>query len=43
MLKLVGSADYNIWKFMMELYRIHEDLWEYTMAVPGASNLTGRK
>ncbi|KAH9645213.1 hypothetical protein HF086_005758 [Spodoptera exigua] len=41
--KLDGSTDYNTWKFMMELYLIHEDLWEYTQTTPAASDVSGSK
>ncbi|CAG9823775.1 unnamed protein product [Phaedon cochleariae] len=27
--KLEGMANYNNWKFAMQMYLIHEDLWEY--------------
>lgn len=32
--KLDGVTNYSSWKFLMELYLIHEDLWEYTYATP---------
>ncbi|KOB74695.1 Uncharacterized protein OBRU01_08039 [Operophtera brumata] len=32
--KLDGNTNYSTWKFMMELYLVHDDLWEYTMVSP---------
>ncbi|CAB3235495.1 unnamed protein product [Arctia plantaginis] len=32
--KLKGATNYEDWKFQMELYLIHEDLWKYTMVTP---------
>ncbi|XP_063392606.1 uncharacterized protein LOC134678087 [Cydia fagiglandana] len=41
--KLDGNSNYATWKFMMELYLVHEDLWEYTSATPAATDVSGTK
>lgn len=32
--KLQDASNYEDWKFQMELYLIHEDLWKYTTVTP---------
>jgi hypothetical protein len=27
--KLMGMSDYNSWAYVMQMYLIHEDLWDY--------------
>jgi hypothetical protein len=27
--KLTGMSDYNSWAYTMQMYLIHEDLWDY--------------
>ncbi|KOB51765.1 Uncharacterized protein OBRU01_27278, partial [Operophtera brumata] len=41
--KLDGNTNYSIWKFMMELYLVHDDLWEYTMVSPQEKDTQGIK
>ena len=36
--KLDGSTNYGTWKFQMEMYLIHEDLWMYTSTEPDLNN-----
>ena len=36
--KLDGSTNYGAWKFQMEVYLIHEDLWMYTSMAPDLNN-----
>ena len=36
--KLDGSTNYGTWKFQMEMYLIHEDLWMYTSTEPDPNN-----
>ena len=36
--KLDGSTNYGTWKFQLEMYLIHEDLWMYTSTEPDLNN-----
>ena len=41
--KLDGSTNYGTWKFQMEMYLIHEDLWMYTSTEPDLNEQQKRK
>lgn len=41
--KLQGRENYSAWKFAMEAYLQHEDLWECVEAPPGGSISTDHK
>lgn len=41
--KLDGTSNYASWKFLMELYLVHDDLWEYTSVTPVVTDVQGTK
>lgn len=41
--KLDGQNNYNSWKFLIELYLIHEDLWECVISNRNDMDLTSEE
>lgn len=41
--RLEGSINFSTWKFQMELYLTHEDLWEYVSTTPPITDLSATK
>lgn len=41
--RLEGSINFSTWKFQMELYLTHEDLWDYVTTTPSATDQSGTK
>ncbi|RVE49487.1 hypothetical protein evm_005828 [Chilo suppressalis] len=39
--KLDGNSNYSTLKFLVELYLIHDDLWEYTQTTPDKTDVVG--
>jgi hypothetical protein len=42
--KLTGMSDYNSWAYVMQMYLIHEDLWDYvTEYMADSKNYSAKK
>lgn len=41
--KLDGSSNFSTWKFLMEMYLVQDDLWEYTQEVPKETDIVAVK